>query len=190
MTRLLADAQQGSEPAIERLIAVAYDELRDLAASLMRRERPDHTLQPTALVHEAAMRLLGGDAVDGLGAGGRSYFFGTMARAMRRVLVDHARARRTLRRGGGDRPEPLDTLVAAVEQTNGIDLLALDEALRSLELLNPRQAQVVGMRFFAGLEMPEIARELGVSLSTVEKDWKIARAWLMRVLGGGKDNGN
>ncbi len=184
VTRLLGEVKDGNQEAIVELISVAYDELRALARSLMSRERADHTLQSTALVHEAAIRLFGDEFVLVAEAQDRAYFFGAMTRAMRRVLVDHARARNAARRGGGvkAREEPLDQLVGSVEQRHGIEILEFDEALKTLEALNPRQAEVVSRRFFAGLEVRMIAEQLGVSVSTVEKDWKIARAWLRRTL--------
>jgi RNA polymerase sigma factor (TIGR02999 family) len=180
VTRILARIQAGDGAAKVRLLEVAYDELRALAKDLMQGERPDHTLQPTALVHEAVLRL---DRDDALGRGGnRAYFFGAVARAMRRILVEYARKRRAARRGGGQVRVPLDRVIELVEQTHQVDLVALDEALQQLESLNGRQCEVVTLRFFGGLEMREIAENLGVSVSTVEKDWRISRAWLRRKL--------
>ena len=155
--------------------------MRGLAAGLMRRERPEHTLQPTALVNEAALRLLGEDALRNVR--NRAYFFGMMGLAMRRVLVDHARSRGAQRRGGGQERVPLDMTVDFVEQAHQIDLLALDELLRELEALNKRQYDVVMLRFFGGFEVPEIAEHLGIGLSTAEKDWRLARAWLRQRMG-------
>jgi RNA polymerase sigma factor (TIGR02999 family) len=180
VTRLLGEIEAGNASAQERLLEVAYGELRALAGGLMRQERAGHTLQPTALVHEAAVRLLGEGALARVQ--GRRHFFGAMATAMRRVLVDHARARRADRRGGGRPALPLDEALDQLEQSQRIDLLGLDDALRELAARNPRQAEVVVLRFFGGLEMDEIAGHLGVSLSTVEKDWRVARAWLRSVL--------
>lgn len=171
--------------AVATLIELAYDELRELAQSLMRSQPTEHTLQPTALVHEAAMRLLG---TNGLAeARNRSYFFGAMCRAMRRVLVDHARARRAIRRGGDRRRlaldgPALDATISAIENSRGIDLIELDEALQRLETRSRRQAELVTMRFFGGFDMREIAEHLRVSLGTVENDWRIAKAWLHQEL--------
>jgi RNA polymerase sigma-70 factor (ECF subfamily) len=147
----------------------------------MRRERPDHTLQPTALVHEAALRVLQTDAI--LQFDGRGAFFGAMATAMRRVLIDHARRRGAERRQGERRRVPLDELLDSLEQSHRLNLLDLDDALAELEELNPRQGAVVVQRFFCGFALPEIAEHLGVSLSTVEKDWRLARAWMRQRLG-------
>jgi RNA polymerase sigma factor (TIGR02999 family) len=147
----------------------------------MNSERADHTLEPTALVHEGVLRLLGGGAV--LPAENRRLFFGAVVQAMRRVLIDHARRRNAARRGGAWERQPLDDTLLALEQTHQVDLLALDEQLKGLETAAPRAAEVVTLRFFGGLENREIAEQLGVSLSAVEKDWRFARAWLHRRLG-------
>jgi RNA polymerase sigma factor (TIGR02999 family) len=183
VTRLLGEIAAGNENAKEQLLEAVYGELHGLAASMMRRERPDHTLQPTALVNEAVLRLLESDAQ--LAGKDRAYFFGAMATAMRRVLVDHARAHRTQRRGGGHERQPLDQAVELVEAGRGVDLIALDDALNRLQALNSRQCEVVVLRFFGGLSVPEIAQHLGMGVSTVEKDWRLARAWLQRQIGEG-----
>jgi RNA polymerase sigma factor (TIGR02999 family) len=183
VTRMLDQLAAGDGTAKEKLIKLAYAELRELAERLMRRERPDHTLQPTALVHEAALRVLQTDAV--LQFAGRGVFLAAMATAMRRVLIDHARRRGAERRQGERRRVPLDELVDSLEQSHSLSLLDLDDALAELERLNPRQATVVVQRFFGGFTLPEIAEHLDVSLSTVEKDWRLSRAWLRGRLGGG-----
>lgn len=176
ITELLARVDAGDSAARDELVVAAYDELRAQAARLMRAERAEHTLQPTALVHEAALRLLDDS---GLGrARTRGYFYWAMARAMRQVLVDHARARRAQRRGGDVQKLPLDITLAQVESALDVDLLALDEALQKLAALDPRKHDTVVLRFFGGLELTEIAKQQGVSLSTVNKDWAFARAWL------------
>ena len=182
VTRLIEQLAAGDGTAKENLISLAYTELREIAERLMRRERPDHTLQPTALVHEAALRVLQAEAV--LQFTGRGAFLGAMATAMRRVLIDHARRRGADRRQGDRRRVPLDELVESLEESHSLNLLDLDEAVAELERLNPRQAAVVVQRFFGGFTLPEIAEHLGVSLSTVEKDWRLARAWLRGRLGG------
>ena len=150
----------------------------------MRREHPGHTLSPTAVVHEAVIKLLGEAALDR--AADRSYLFASAARAMREVLIDHARRRATARRGGGRRRVPLDAVVDYFED-QGLDLVAVHEALDRLAERNGRQAQVVTLRYFGGLTVPEIAEALGVSVGTVERDWRIARAWLSNELRGEGD---
>ena len=183
VTRMLDQLAGGDGTAKESLIKLAYAELRELAERLMRGERPDHTLQPTALVHEAALRVLQTDAI--LRFEGRGAFLGAMAVAMRRMLIDHARRRRAERRQGERRRVPLDDVLERLEESHRLDLLDLDDALAALDQLNPRQGAVVVQRFFGGFTLPEIADHLGVSLSTVEKDWRLARAWLRGQLGGG-----
>jgi RNA polymerase sigma-70 factor, ECF subfamily len=182
VTRMLDQLAGGDATAKESLINLAYAELRELAERLMRGERPDHTLQPTALVHEAALRVLQTDAI--LRFEGRGAFLGAMATAMRRVLIDHARRRRAERRQGERRRVPLDDVLESLEESHRLNLLDLDAALAELEQLNPRQEAVVVQRFFGGFTLPEIAEHLGVSLSTVEKDWRLARAWLRGRLEG------
>jgi RNA polymerase sigma-70 factor, ECF subfamily len=168
VTRLLDQLAVGDATAKENLINLAYAELRKLAERLMRRERLDHTLQPTALLHEAALRVLRTDAI--LQFEGRGAFFGAMATAMRRVLIDHARRRRAGRRQGERRRAALDDVLESLEESHRLDLLDLDDALEELVQLNPRQGAVVVQRFFGGFTLPEIAQHLDVSLSTVEND--------------------
>ncbi len=187
LTLLLEKASRGDAQAESELMAAAYKELQRLAGGMMRRERRDHTLQATALVNEAALRLLGQDAL--ASAGDRAYFFGAMATAMRRVLVDHARARNARRRGGGDdKRQGLDYTIEAVEAEAQVDLVALNDALERLSELSERQGRTVTLRFFGGMSVPEIAEHLQVSVSTVEKDWRLARAWLYRELGESSSN--
>ncbi len=178
VTRILNEIKAGDESAKQRLFEVVHGQLRAIVGQLMKNERDAHTLQPTALVHEAAIRLLREEGLGRLANG--SHFFGAMATAMRRILVDHARMRAAQRRGGGQQPVLLDEVVGFVEKSSGIDLVEIDDLLDELEQLNPRQAEVVVQRFFGGFEVREIAEHLGVSVSTVEKDWRIARAWLRR----------
>jgi RNA polymerase sigma factor (TIGR02999 family) len=175
VTLLLGRLRAGDDEARSELVALVYGELRRAATRMMRRERPDHTLPPTAVVHEAVIRLMGGEAL--AGAPDRSYLFGAAARAMREVLIDHARRRATRKHGGRRRRVGLDQVVASFEE-QGLDVVAVHEALERLAELNERQSQVVTLRYFGGLTMPEIAAALGVSLATVESDWRIARAWL------------
>lgn len=185
-TILLTQAQAGDARAAERLAPQVYEELRRLAAVYLRGERPDHTLQPTALVHEAYLRLIDASRVDWCD---RAHFFRTAARAMRRVLVDHARARGAEKRAGAWQRI---TLAGLDPESAGPDfeLLALDELLERLAVLHERHAQVVELRFFGGLTIAETAVALGVSETTVEDDWAMARAWLQRQLTRGDDNGS
>lgn len=153
-----------------------YDDLRQMAGSYLRQERPGHTLQPTALVHEAYLRLREQRNVDW---GNRSQFLAIAARMMRRILVDHALARSTAKRGGGSPRVSLDEALQVFEEQE-ISTLALHDALQDLEALDPRQAQVVEMRFFGGLTVPEIGEVLSISPATVKREWNIAKHWLGR----------
>jgi RNA polymerase sigma factor (TIGR02999 family) len=161
------------------MLAVVYDELRALAGSYFKRQPEGHTLQPTALVHEAFLRLARQDASK---FNDREHFFAVAATAMRQILASHARGRGANKRGGGMAQVTLTNLVVPDEGSE-IDLIALDDVLRQLEKLSERQAKVVEYRFFGGLTLPEIAKVLGVSLTTVEKEWRRARAWLAVELG-------
>lgn len=175
------DDQHTHDGRGDALSGEEYDLLRRIAADYLRRERPGHTLQPTALVNEAILRL--GDG-DGPRWNDRRHFVATAARAMRRVLVDYARARLADKRGGGV-PRALDVEAVGAGEGDAVDLLALDEALSRLDTLHERQARVVELRFFAGFTVAETAEHLGVSERTVELDWSVARAWLKRELRGG-----
>jgi RNA polymerase sigma-70 factor (ECF subfamily) len=175
LTLILGRARAGDEQARSELISLVYDQLRQVAARLMRRERRDHTLPPTAVVHEAVIRLLG-DAVFEKSPD-RAFLFASAARAMREVLIDHARRRAADRRGGGWRRVPLDLVVDYFEE-QGLDIVAVHEALDQLAELNERQGQVMTLRYFGGLTVPEVAAALDVSVVTVERDWRLARAWL------------
>jgi RNA polymerase sigma factor (TIGR02999 family) len=181
VTVLLARWRDGDQAALDELVPVVYGELRVLAARYLRSERGGHTLQPTSLVNEAFVRLLGPARVR---PQDRTHFFALAARTMRRVLVDHAR-----RRQAEKRPAPEDrlTLVTAVAGSTAapeIDLLALHEALERLAAIHPRQARLVELRYFGGLSNREAAEALEVSLATVERDWQVARLWLADRLGG------
>ncbi len=180
VTRLLADAGAGRRGAVEELAPLIYGELKQLAAAKLRGERPGHTLQATALVHEAWLGL-----VDDVAAGvdGRRHFFGIASRTIRRVLVNHARRRGALKRGERERLDlDVDQLAPARSRGDVVDLLALDEALSQLEGRDSRQARIVELRFFAGLTIPETAAALEISPATVKRDWEMARAWLYREL--------
>jgi RNA polymerase sigma factor (TIGR02999 family) len=181
VTALLQRASAGDDQARAALFDVLYAELRKLAEGAMRRERADHTLQPTALVHETYVRL----ADDAGRFENRAHFFGVAASAMRRVLVDHARARGALKRGGGEAfvaVDDLDTLPGTPAGT--VDLVSLDDALSKLSALDARQARVVELRFFGGLSVEETAALLDLSPRTVKREWQMARAWLRRELAG------
>ncbi len=177
----IGDDAPDAEPAAEELMAAVYDELRGLARGYLKRERSDHTLQPTALVHEAYLRLVDQDKVSWRG---RSHFFAVGARMMRRLLVDHARRRGRVKRGGHWLRVTLSHGVAPRlgRDFDHEELLALDLALDKLAGLDPRQAKIVELRFFAGREVAEVAEALGVSKRTVEGHWTHARAWLKREL--------
>src|SRR5262245_1481966 len=177
-TSLLARAQEGDRQATDELLPLVYEELRRLADRFLAAEKRSATLQPTALVHEAYLRLVGSDRS---GWENRAHFFGAAARAIRRILVDRARARRGARRGG-DRPLRLDTDAPLAEPGPSLDVLALDEALEKLAALDAQKARVVELRFFGGLSVDETAAALGVSASTVDRDWVFARAWLHRTM--------
>jgi RNA polymerase sigma factor (TIGR02999 family) len=181
LTLILGRARTGDEGARGELVALVYDELRRVASQLMRRERVDHTLSPTAVVHEAVIRLLGEAVFDK--AADRNFLLASAARAMREVLIDHARRRAAGRRGGGRRRVALDSVVDYFEG-QGLDIVAVHEALERLAALNERQAQVMTLRYFGGMTVPEVAAALGVSTVTVERDWRLARAWLAGQLGG------
>ena len=173
VTRLLVSWSSGDKLALERLMPLVYAELRRLASQYLRRERPDHTLNTTDLVHEAYLRLVNQGQVE---SHTRAQFFGIAANLMRQILVKHALRRKTAKRGHGNRVTLEDTL-ALVEQPR-IDLLALDRALDKLALLDPRQCRIVELRFFAGSTEDEIAALLGISPSTVRREWRIAKALL------------
>jgi RNA polymerase sigma-70 factor (ECF subfamily) len=177
VTQLLKAMTSGDPAAAERLLPLVYAELHRLATSYMRRERRDHTLQPTALINEAYLRLAGDD-VDWQN---REHFIGTAAHVMRRVLVDYARAHKAERRGGGLKRVEFDEGVAiSVDRSN--ELLSLDEALDRLMQLNPRQARVVELRYFGGLSVEQIASILAIAPRSVKRDWALARIWLFQQL--------
>jgi RNA polymerase sigma factor (TIGR02999 family) len=178
VTRLLERWNQGEREALDELLPIVYKELRRLAQSYFRSEPKGHTLQATALVHEAFLRLT---RDEGVPLESRSHFFAVAATAMRRILIDHGRRSRAEKRGGARRRLSLDA--ARASATGGpVDVLALDILLRQLEELDPRQARVVELRCFAGLEVEEVARVLEISEATVKRDWMTAKAWLRREL--------
>lgn len=174
VTVLLAELSKGNQAAASKLIPLVYAELRRLASGYMRRERSDHTLQATALVHEAYLKLVEQRSVDWQS---RAHFFGIAAQVMRRILVDHARGHLREKRGGGQRLVPIDeVLVFAPEQSQ--ELVKLDQALERLTRLDPRQGKIVELRFFGGLTVEQTAELLGISAKTVKRDWSMAKAWL------------
>ncbi len=184
VTQLLVDWSKGDETALEKLMPLVYSELRRLARNYLRRERPGHTLQPTALVNEAYLKL-----VDQRKAKwqNRGQFYGVAAQLMRRILVDHARRHQAAKRGGSDQQR---LSITSADQLGGkqlarepaVDLLALHEALNELAEIDPHQSRIVELKFFGGLSIEETAEVMGIGHATVERDWKMARAWLRRKL--------
>ena len=180
ITRLLLAWRGGEKSALDRLMPVVYEELKRLASAYMRRQRPGHSMQTVDLVNEAYMRLVDSSRVNWQD---RNHFYAISSQIMRRLLVDSARKRNSQKRGGGRAQITLDdNLEAAVGP--GIDLVALDEALKSLAELNPRHSRIIELRYFGGLTEEETAEVLGVSSRTVRRDWTVARAWLYRELTG------
>jgi RNA polymerase sigma factor (TIGR02999 family) len=180
VTRLLIDWRNGDQAALEQLIPLVHEELRRVARRHMAHERPGHTLQATALVNEAYVRLIDIRQVNWQD---RAHFFAMSSRLMRRVLVDFARSKGYQKRGGGAQKVSLDEALI-VSSEPGADLVALDDALDALAAFDARKAQVVEMRFFGGLSVEETAEALKVSVDTVMRDWKLAKAWLLRELAG------
>lgn len=180
LTRMLSEAAAGKPQAAAELLPIVYAELRKLAAAQMARLRPGETLQPTALVHEAYLKLVGQSDP---GWNGRGHFFGAAAQAMRELMVDHIRRKSAHKRGGGRPNEELDAAILVPSAELGAeDVLAIDGALQQLEAEHPRKAQVVVMRYFGGLSEEEIAEALGVTTRTVEREWRFARAYLYELL--------
>jgi len=185
VTRLLRAWREGDEGAPEQLMPLVYEELRRLAGSHMAREREDHTLQTTALVHETYLRLIEASSAS---FEDRAHFFGMCATMMRRILVDWARSRGAFKRGGDVRPLQLEEALVVSPDTE-VDLVALDDALNALEVVDPRKSRVVELRFFGGLSVEETAAALKISVETVMRDWKLAKSWLRRELAGGEPHG-
>ena len=179
VTRLLGEIGQGHQDAVNRLLPLVYDELHKLARAYFRRERGEHTLQPTALVHEAYLRLVDQRAP----LENRGHFLAVAATQMRRILLDYARKHHAARRGGGQRVILEDTM--AVAEQRGLDMIGLDVALRKLAELDASQAQMVELRFFGGLSVEETAAVMGISTATVKRAWSSARAFLHREISGG-----
>ena len=180
ITHLLKEWGEGDQQALDELTPLVYEELRQQAARYLRKERPNHSLQATALINEAFLRLI--DVKD-VQWQNRAHFFAIAANLMRRVLVDHARRRDAEKRGGSQVCLTLDERLAWANEPD-VDLLAIDEALDRLALIDEQQARIVELRFFSGLTVEETATALGVSPKTVKRDWSVARAWLKREIGG------
>jgi RNA polymerase sigma factor (TIGR02999 family) len=181
VTQLLIDWGNGDKAALDRLIPLVYDELRRLARHYMKRERAGLTLQTTALVNEAYLRLVDQRNVHWQN---RTHFFAISAQLMRRILIDHARKRHNARRGGDVRKVSLDQ-AAVVSRDNDAELIALDDALKSLEAMDQRKSKIVELRFFAGLNIEDTAEVLGISPATVQREWSVAKAWLYREINEG-----
>jgi len=180
VSRLLQKWRTGDDAASSKLIRLVYTELRRLAARHMRQERPGHTLQATALVHEAYLKLLGQRNV---AWDVHAHFIGIASRLMREILVEHARKRQALKRGGLERKTYLEDTMALASPNQSLDVVVLDTALKRLEKLDPQQCRIVELRFFGGLSVDETAAVLGISPRTVKRDWSVAKVWLHREIG-------
>ncbi len=179
ITQLLTRWSNGDQAALDKLMPMVYSELRRLASNYLRRERQDHTLQPTALVNEAYLKLIDQKAAKWQN---RAQFFGIAAQLMRRILVDHARQHKAAKRGGSDQHRLSITSAEKLTAKPDLDVLALHEAMEELAALDPQQERIVELKFFGGLSIEETAEVLGVGHATVEREWKMARAWLRRKL--------
>src|SRR5438874_5282582 len=179
VTQLLIEWSKGDQKALDKLMPLVYSELRRLAGNYLRRERPGHTLQPTALVNEAYLKL-----IDQKNAKwqNRAQFYGVAAQLMRRILVDHARQHKAAKRGGSDQQRLSITSAGKFAKQPEVDLLDLHEALKELTMMDPQQGRIVELKFFGGLSIEETAEVMGIGHATVERDWKMARAWLRRRL--------
>jgi len=180
ITQLLASWSQGDKVALDQLVPLVYPELRRLAKRHMGRENPDHTLQTSALINEAYLKLVDQQDVEWQN---RAHFFAVAAQVMRHILVDHARTRNYAKRGGGAPKLPLDEAAVLTEQRAG-ELIALDDALKDLAALDERKSQLIELRFFGGLSMEETAEVMNISPSTVQREWRAAKAWLHHTMTG------
>ena len=178
VTQLLVKWGDGDQSALEKLMPLVYDELRRVASNYLRRERQNHTLQPTALVNEAYLKLVDQKAH----WQNRAQFYGVAAQLMRRILVDHARQHQAAKRGGSKQQRLSITSARVIAETPEVDLLAVHEALEELKQFDPQQERIVELRFFGGLSIEETAEVMGIGHATVERDWKMARAWLRKKL--------
>lgn len=181
VTELLIRWRAGDSQALERLLSIVYGELHQIADHYLRHERSGHTLQTTALVHEAYLRLVGEREIEWQN---RAHFFAIAAKRMRHILVEHARARAAEKRGGGQYNISLSKVDRCTSRSENVDLLALDEALARLQEMDEQKSRVVELRYFGGLSIKETAEVLGVSPATVKRDWSVARAWLRKEIGG------
>jgi RNA polymerase sigma factor (TIGR02999 family) len=184
VTELLKESAQGNRAALDQLLPLVYKELRGIADRYLRRERADHTLQATALVHEAYLRLIDQRNVEWQN---RAHFFGVAAQMMRRILVDHARAHQTAKRGSGGIKVSLDDVLEISDEQMD-SMLALDEALKALEQIDPQKSRIVELRFFGGLSIEETAAALGIGTATVIRQWRMAKAWLYNEVTGEQDS--
>ena len=175
ITQLLKDWSEGNQTALDDLMPLVYEELRRQASRYLRNERQGHTLQTTALIHEAYLKLIGINEIEWQN---RNHFFALASTAMRRILVDYARERKRDKRGGAAENLPLDEALQIASDEKSVDLIALDEALNRLAKLDARQTRVVELRYFSGLSNDEVAEVLGISNATVRLDWNLAKAWL------------
>ena len=175
LTQMLIQLSEGKSQVVDDILPLIYDELRGLASNYLRRERSDHTLQPTALVHEAYLKLIDQTQVKWQN---RAHFFGVAANIMRRILVDHARKHTADKRGGAVEKLPLEEELLIVSEGKSAELLALDEALKNLEKIDEQKSKIVELRYFGGLSVEETAEVLGVSEITVKRHWRMAKAWL------------
>lgn len=181
ITQMLIELTDGNQEVVNQILPHIYDELRRLAGSYLRRERSDHTLQPTALVHEAYMKLIDQRQVRWQN---RAHFFGIAAQVMRRILMDHARKHKAEKRGGEADKLPLEDEILIVATNRSDQLMALDEALNSLAEMDPQKAKIVELRYFGGLSIEETAEVMGVSVPTINRQWRTAKAWLYGQLSG------
>jgi RNA polymerase sigma factor (TIGR02999 family) len=179
VTKLLIDWSEGDRAALDELMPLVYQELRQLAGGYLKKEKPDHTLQPTALIHEAYLRLVNQSTPH---FESRAHFFGVAARLMRQILVDHARTRAASKRGGSEQKIPLDDAPPLFTQDSAAELLALDEALKKLATFDERKCRVIEMRSFGGMSVEETARALGISEPTVKRETRLAQSWLRHEL--------
>lgn len=181
ITQMLIELTDGNTEVVNQILPHIYEELRRLAGSYLRRERPDHTLQPTALVHEAYMKLIDQKQVRWQN---RAHFFGIAAQVMRRILMDHARKHKAEKRGGEADKLPLEDEILVVSNEKSDELIALDDALERLAKLDPQKARIVELRYFGGLSIEEAAEVTGVSVPTVNRQWRMAKAWLYGQIAG------
>lgn len=181
ITRMLIELTDGNQEVVNQILPHIYDELKRLASSYLRRERPNHTLQPTALVHEAYMKLIDQKRVHWQN---RAHFFGIAAQVMRRILLDHARKHQADKRGGEVEKLPIEEEILVVSHDKSAELIALDDALEALAKIDEQKAKIVELRYFGGLSIEETAEVMGVSVPTINRQWRMAKAWLYSQITG------